>query len=405
MYDTKYGLFWKDTGIVLIFLKNPVQLTNDLVKRSCQPIKLEGVVAKGQKTNGKNKDFFALDIGSSSVKVLQLSGKNGQWTIQGIGHSPITRAVVADKSIVDNVGLAAAIEKAVQQAKIKTKHAYAAIPAAQTTSKTITIPANLSVLEQEDFVQLEAQNHIPFPIDEVRMDFEVLDKSKAGSKTAGSDETDTILLVATKIDQLQNRVDAITSADIQVDVMDVDQFAIERAMKYIIGQSPLTNVEDPIEVVIDLGHEFTVLHVLHEGRAIYNREQNFGMKQLTDEVGRRFGLSMEQTQIGISKKQLPEEFQKDILPSFRSEVAGQVNRLIQFFFAGTSFNRVHRIWVLGGGAALDGLAEEISEVTGVPTRIVNPLEHLNTSKNVDTQYIHDMGSAFLTAFGLAIRED
>ena len=129
------------------------------------------------------------------------------------------------------------------------------------------------------------------------------------------------------------------------------------------------------------------------------------MKQLSDEVARRYGLSAEDAQKALAASTVPEGFADEILPQFRSEAANQVNRMIQFFFAATSFNRVHRVWLAGGGGNLIGLADEITQMTGVPAKVANPFEHARVGKGVDVEYLKSMGPSFLTAFGLAMRGD
>lgn len=349
-------------------------------------------------------DTFALDIGSSSVKVLQLARQGANWIIVGAGHSPINRSVVADKSIVDAEALGVAIDAALKNAGIRSRTAITSMPAAQTTSKVVTMPKGLNELEQENYMILEAPNHIPFSMDEVRMDFEILGENENDPNTYD------VLLVATKLEHFQARVDACMAAGIEVEVMDMDELAIERAMRYVVHKNPLpSSTIDPIEVLVDIGHEFTVLHVLKNGRSIYSREQNFGMKQLTDEVSRRFGLSNADAQLAMAqgeKSNLPAEYVSEVLPQFRMEVANQINRLIQFFFAATSYNRVNRIWISGGGGGLSDVAKEVTDVTGVKTSVINPLAFADVAASqVPASYIHTMGSSFLTSFGLAIRED
>lgn len=359
---------------------------------------LEKYVKKTKK-NSKNQDFFALDIGASAVRVLQIIKKGGQWVVMGAGQAPITRNVVADKSILDTTALAKAIDMATKSARIKSKNVYASMPSSQATIETINIPADLDEMEREDYVSVEASNHIPFPVEDVRMDFDVIGKSEA------DDELLEVMLVAAKSDHFQMMVDSIREADLNVEVMDVDELAIERAMGFIIDKHPIPNTNDPLEVVIDLGHEFTTIHVLNDGKSIYNREQQFGMKQLIDEISRKFEVSTPEAIQGIRNANLGDEFKNEMLPQFRNDVAGQINRLIQFFFAATSYNRVHRIWVCGGGAGLPGVAEEVAELTGVQTRILNPLSDVQINKGVDLNYVKHNGSSFLSAFGLAIRED
>ena len=363
------------------------------------------------KKTGKTKDFFALDIGSSSVKVIQLqahgSGSRRAWTVTGLGQAPINRSIVSDKNVVNAEGLGQAIEAALRAAGIRSKTAWTTLPKSQAVSKVFSIPSGLSVLEQEDQVALEAANHIPFPLDTVSYDHEILGLAKDPATGATNSEALDVLFVAAKAENVENLSNALTESGYEIEVLDVDDLAVERGMRWLISQTPLGGVEDPIEAVIDLGHEVAIIHVLQDGRTIYSREQPFGMKHLTDEAGKRYGLSAEKVEAALAQEggrggDVPEDFESEVVAPFRSEVANTVNRMIQYFFASTSYNRVHRIWLVGGGAGLNGVVQEVADATGVPTRVANPFEHLNTGGGISAQDVHRWGPAYLQVFGLAI---
>lgn len=348
----------------------------------------------GPKT-AKADEFFAIDVGASTVKVLQLRRKAEQWSVVGLGTSPINRAIMADKALQDAGKLANAISEAVENAKIKIKTAYTALPASQTISKTFNIPGGMSVIEEEDFVQLEAQNHIPERADQLRLDYEIVG--------AGENDTAKVHLVATKIDQFDMLVNAVTTAGFDLKVMDVDNLAIIRAINHLIKTNPLSNVEEPNEILVDLGHEFTNIFALRQGRCIFTREQSFGMKQLVEEISRFAGISIQEAETALVHE--GDANLQQIMAQFRSETANQVNRLIQLFFADSSHNRVHRIWLSGGGSVMHGLPQEVAEMTGVPTHKADPLAGFELPKHLDPIFVQRISPTFLTAFGLAIRED
>ena len=361
------------------------------------------------KKTGKTKDFFALDIGSSSVKVIQLQaqghGTKRSWTVIGLGQAPINRSIVSDKTIVNAEGLRNAIEAALKAAGIRSKTAWTLLPKSQAVSKIFAIPSGLNVLEQEDQVALEAVNHIPFSLDSVSYDHEILGYAKDPGTGAINNEAVDVLFVAAKTENVDSLSTALNEGGYEIEVLDVDDLAVERGMRWLIQQSPLGGVEDPIEAVIDLGHEVAVIHVIHNGRTIYTREQPFGMKHLTDEASKRYGMTAEKVEAALSEgdsRNLPEGFDSVVVAPFRAEAASTVNRMIQFFFASTSYNRVHRIWLLGGGASLSGIVQEVADATGVPTRVANPFEHVNTTSGISAQDIQKWGPAYLQAFGLAI---
>lgn len=361
---------------------------------------------------GKTKEVFALDIGSSSVKVIQLipsgTGKRRTWTLVGIGQAPINRSVVADKTVVNAEGLGQAISTALKNAGIRSKHVWTALPKAQSVSKIFPIPAGLGVLEQEDQVAVEASNHIEFPLDAVRYDHEILGPARNPETGEASTEAVDVLFVAAKTENVDTLVGALSASNLEVELLDIDELAIERGIRWMIEQNPMEAVEDPIEAVIDLGHEVTVIHVLQNGRVSYSREQSFGMKHLTEEASRRYGLTADKVEDILAGRQLedpsivPENFEEEVIVPFRSEVANTVNRMIQFFFASTSFNRVHRIWLLGGGASLNGVVQAVADATGVTTRVANPFEHVQVAGKIDHEDMQRLGPTFLQAFGLAI---
>lgn len=363
---------------------------------------------------GKTKEVFALDIGSSSVKVIQLipngTGKRRTWTLKGLGQAPINRSVVTDKTVANAEALGQAIGVALKNAGIRSKTVWTTLPKAQAVSKIFSIPSGLGVLEQEDQVAVEAVNHIPFSLDTVRYDHEILGPARDASSGEISSDAVEVLFVAAKSENVDTLVGALGESNFEVELLDVDELAIERGMRWMIEQTPLSGLEDPIEAVIDLGHEVTVIHVLQNGRSIYSREQSFGMKHLTEEASRRYGLSAEKVEAALSGHHeeeqivLPDNFEAEVVVPFRTEVANTVNRMIQFFFASTSFNRVHRIWLSGGGAGLAGVVQEVADATGVPTRLANPFEHVHVqvSGKLAEQDLQRLGPAFLQAFGLAI---
>jgi len=372
----------------LIFSENRLQLYNRLWWET-------RVGLFGSKT-AKTDDFFSIDVGASSVKVLQLRRRGDQWSIIGMGMSPLNRSIVADKNLVDVQKLADAVSLAVENARIKAKTAYTALPSSQTIAKTFNIPDGLSVIEQEDQVQLEAQNHIPESPDQLRMDYEIVG--------VGENNTLKVYLVATKIDQFQMLVDAIGMAGFDLKVVDVDNLAMVRAINHLIARNPLANVEAPNEILIDLGHEFTNIFAIHQGRCIFTREQNLGMKALVEEISRYAGISTTEAE-NVLAQGSPAENLQQVMAQFRSETANEINRMIQHFFADSSMNRVHRIWLSGGGSVMQGLVQEVAEMTGVPTYKAEPFGGFELPKHLDPLFVQKMGPTFLTAFGLAIRED
>jgi type IV pilus assembly protein PilM len=244
-------------------------------------------------------------------------------------------------------------------------------------------------------VELEAVNYIPYPIEEVNLDFEVL------GAIPNNPEMVQVLLAASRSENVELRQSALELGGLVARVMDVEAFAVENAFALVASELPVAS--DGVVALVDIGATMTTLNVLRGGRSLYSREQVFGGKQLTDEVMRRYGLSYEEA--GLAKRQggLPESYQAEVLEPFKEAMVQQVSRLLQFFYAGSEFNRVDQIVLAGGNAAIPGIAQMVEEQLGVPTLVANPLAHMTLGPRVQAHALAQDAPALMIACGLALR--
>jgi len=249
--------------------------------------------------------------------------------------------------------------------------------------------------ELEDQVQVEAANYIPYPIDEVSLDFEVL------GPVPNNPEMIQVLLAASRTENVEIRQTALELGGLTARVVDVEAFAMENAFKLVSDQ--LSVPRDAVVALVDVGATMTTLNVLRNQRSIYTREQIFGGKQLTDEVMRRYGLSYDEA--GQAKRQggLPESYEIEVLEPFKEAMVQQVSRLLQFFYAGSDFNRVDQIVLAGGCASINGIAQLVEEQIGVPTVMANPLANMSLGPKVQAHALAQDAPALMIACGLALR--
>jgi type IV pilus assembly protein PilM len=257
------------------------------------------------------------------------------------------------------------------------------------------MPADLDEDDMESQVELEAVNYIPYPIEEVNLDFEVL------GPMPGNAEMVQVLLAASRTENVDARVAALELGGLTAKVMDVEAFAIENAFSLLADT--LTAPRDGIIALVDTGATMTTLNILRGGRSLYSREQVFGGKQLTDEVMRRYGLSYEEA--GLAKRQggLPESYDIEVLEPFKEAMVQQVSRLLQFFYAGSEFNRVDQIVLAGGCASIPGIGAMVEEQLGVPTVVANPLAQMTLGPRVQAHALNQDAPALMIACGLALR--
>jgi type IV pilus assembly protein PilM len=343
----------------------------------------------------KAPPLVGIDISSTAVKLLQLSQVGNRYRIESYAVEPLPPNAVVEKNIVEVEAVGEAIRRAVQRSGIKTRFAAAAVAGSAIITKVLPMQADLSEDDLEGQIQAEANQYIPYPLEEVSLDFEVLGPVKDNPEMVN------IMLAASRTENVEMRSAALSLGGLTAKVIDVEAFAMENAFRLIADQMPAGR--DGLVAIIDIGATMTTLNVLRNQRSIYTREQVFGGKQLTDEVMRRYGLSYEEA--GLAKRQggLPESYEIEVLEPFKEAMTQQVSRLLQFFFAGSEHNRVDQIVLAGGCASIAGVKEMVEEQIGVPTVIASPVSAMTLSPKVQAQALQADAPALMIACGLAMR--
>ena len=343
----------------------------------------------------KAPPLVGIDISSTAVKLLQLSQVGNRYRIESYAVEPLPPNAVVEKNIVEVEAVGEAIRRAVQRSGIKTRFAAAAVAGSAIITKVLPMQADLSEDDLESQIQAEANQYIPYPLEEVSLDFEILGPVKDNPEMVN------IMLAASRTENVEMRAAALSLGGLTAKVIDVEAFAMENAFRLIADQMPAGR--DGLVAIIDIGATMTTLNVLRNQRSIYTREQVFGGKQLTDEVMRRYGLSYEEA--GLAKRQggLPESYEIEVLEPFKEAMTQQVSRLLQFFFAGSEHNRVDQIVLAGGCASIAGVKEMVEEQIGVPTVIASPVSAMTLSPKVQAQALQADAPALMIACGLAMR--
>ncbi len=345
--------------------------------------------------SAKAPALIGVDISSTAVKLLQLTQTGTRYRVEHYAVEPLPPNAVVEKNIVEVEAVGEAIRRALARSGARTKFAAAAVAGSAVITKMIPMPADLSEEDLESQIQVEANQYIPYPIEEVSLDFEVLGPVK------DNPEMMNVLLAASRTENVDLRVAALDLGGLGVKVVDVEAFAMENAFKLIADQLAVS--KDAVIAVVDVGATMTTLIVLKNQRTIYSREQVFGGKQLTDEVMRRYGLSYEEA--GLAKRQggLPESYEIEVLEPFKEAMVQQISRLLQFFFAGSEYSKVDQVVLAGGCASIPGVAEMVEEQLGVPAVVANPLANMSLSSRVQAQTLAQDAPALMIACGLALR--
>ncbi|PCJ36817.1 MAG: pilus assembly protein PilM [Cellvibrionales bacterium] len=343
----------------------------------------------------QTKPVLGIDITSSTVKLLELSRVGERYRVESYLVRPLPQSTVVEKNINDVGALEETIRKVVALAKPKTLDAAVSVAGSAVITKVIEMPADLSEQGMESQLSLEADQYIPYPLDEVALDYEVI-----GLSEVNSDQVD-VLLAACRRENVDLRVEALSAAGLTPKIVDVEVFAIERAFNLITEQ--LDSVGEQVVAIADIGATMLTLSVLVEGKTLYTREQLFGGRQVTEEIQRRYGLSFEEA--GQAKKQggLPEDYEAEIIEPFKEALIQQISRSLQFFFSSSQYNYIDQLVLAGGVAATEGLRGDVEEKLGLPTIIANPFANMAVGSKVDAVALAMDAPAMMIAAGLALR--
>ena len=345
--------------------------------------------------NRKQTPLLGLDISSTTVKLLELSRSGDKYRVESYAVTSLPQDAVVEKAINDIEAVANAIRSVIAQSRSKIATVAAAVPGSAVITKRVEMPAGISEDDMETQLTLEADQYIPYPLEEVALDFEVQ------GPVPDRDSMVDVLLAACRRETIDARVESIEGAGLTPKVMDVEAFAMERS--YALVRQNLELAEDAIVAVVDIGATMTTLSVLQNGDTIYTREQLFGGKQLTDEIMRRYGLPLEEA--GLAKKQggLPDDYEPELLNPFRDAVVQQVTRSLQLFFSSSQYNDVDYIVMAGGVSYMEGLSDLVQVQLGTPTAVANPFAEMAISSRVNAVALASDAPAMMIACGLALR--
>jgi type IV pilus assembly protein PilM len=344
--------------------------------------------------------LVGLDISSTSIKLIELSQTTDPTTalfcVESYAIEPLPANAVVEKKIADIQAVGQTIRKAVASSGTKARNAAAAVSGSAVITKTIAMSATLSDAEMETQIQLEADQYIPYPLEEVNIDFDVLGPSDSGGNMVD------VLLAASRQENVDDRVAALEIGGLNATIVDIEAYAMESASALLLGAREGNRVDQTLAVA-DVGATTTTLHVLHDGQIIYTREQNFGGLQLIEEVQRRYGMSRDQALRQVIEGGLPESYPDQILSPFKEALAQQISRALQFFYSASTLNRVDQVILAGGSARISNIDALVEERLGIETIVANPFTYMSVSPKVRAPALNRDAPALMIALGLALR--
>ncbi|MEQ1525813.1 MAG: pilus assembly protein PilM [Gallionella sp.] len=342
--------------------------------------------------------LVGVDISASSVKMVELSlaPKKGGYVVERYAIEPLPKGAVSDGNINNLEAVSESMQRAWRRLGTRIKSISLALPAATVITKKILLPAGMRDEDLEYQVESEANQYIPFALDEVNLDFQVL-----GPALGNAEEVE-VLLAASRKANVEDRVAAAQSSGLKTVVMDVEPFAAEAAFEQISVQLP-DGAVDKCVALIDIGSVVMSVNVLRNGQSIYARDQQVGGDQLTQQIQSTFGLSAEEAEAGKRNGGLPENYENDVLEPFRETIVAEITRALQFFYASSQYNEVDFIVLAGGCAVLSRLDDAVATRTQVSTMVANPFASMTLSSRIKPKQLQTDAPALIIACGLAMR--
>lgn len=341
--------------------------------------------------------LLGLDISSSSVKLVELNrDKAGQVTLERCAIEPLEQGWIVDGSIEKFDEVVEAVRRAVRKSGTRTKHVAMALPSSALITKRITLPGDLSEQEMEIQVESEANQYIPFSLDEVSLDFCIVGPS------AGSAGDVDVLIAAARKEKVQDRQGVAEAAGLTPVIIDVESFASRLAIGRLLGNLPNQGV-DSIVALFEVGAHSTSMQVIRNDELLYERDQAFGGAQLTQLIVRQYGFTQDEAEAKKRSGELPPDYASGVLQPFVESMAQEISRAIQFFFTSTPYNRVDYIMLAGGSSALPGLTEAVTRQCAFACTLVNPFADMRIGGGVRDKKVLREAPAYLTASGLAMR--
>jgi type IV pilus assembly protein PilM len=341
--------------------------------------------------------MIGLDISSSSVKLVELGQSgSGEYVLERLGAESFGKGWIAEGQIEKFDQVAEVVRRVVARSGTNTRQVVLAMPQSAVITKKIVLPAGLSEEALDIQVEAEANQYIPFSLDEVCLDYCVLGPSPT---SAGDVE---VLIAASRKDKVQDRQGLAEAAGLHPVVLDIESHASRMAMGRVVAGLP-NEGKDALVALFEIGADTATLKVLRDDEMLYDRDQAFGGSQLTQLISRQYGFSYEEAEQKKLAADLPDDYEATLLAPFVDNLSQEIGRALQYFFTSTPNTKVHYVMLAGGTASLPGLKERVTELTGFASMVVNPFENMRLGSTVRESKLRREAPSYLTACGLAMR--
>ena len=341
----------------------------------------------------KSKPLIGIDIGSSSVKLVELSMSSKMPRLAAWAVEPMPNGAITENTISNPKDVADAVSRALVKSGSKANEAAIAISSSHAITKILSMPKGMREYEIEEQVSIEALHFIPYPIEEVNLDFEVI-----GSSGTDPENEDDVLLVACRKTIVDEYVDLLEELQLTPKIVDIDTYALERIYR---SADPFATSGEELTAIFDIGAVTTHMTVVDQERVLYTRHQSFGSKQLLQLVRKEYGVGAEEAEGLIVSSKPPADYYESVLMPFAKMVSQEISRALQFFYSSSMHSKVDNILLTGGCASLQGLNDEVENEIDFRTKVLDPFSAITTIG--DREMLERSSKLLTVATGLALR--
>lgn len=351
--------------------------------------------------------FLGVDISPSAVKVMEISRKGKRLQIEACAIESLPEGIFEDYKPNDIEQVATALKQAVKNSGTRLRKAAVAMPTAGVIMRTVAMPSEYDETAIEDTMEVDAAQYIPFPIDDIYMDFE-----PRGASRTGRDYQD-VMLVAARRELVDLRREVLEEAGLKCIIVDVETYALENAFRllsselYFAGDDltdeNITRLNTIHTAMVDVGAQVSSLYVLQGDRVVFNRDQPIGCAVLTQAIADTYDMSRDQALLAQRSSDLPADYEAAVLGPFRQSVAEQISSALQFYYSSGNYSSIDSIVLVGGGGMIEGLDRVLSDRVGVPATVCNPFSTFTTAKRVNRHGLMRDAPLYGIACGLAMR--
>ena len=344
---------------------------------------------------GRKSKIVGLDIGSHAVKLAQIAERGKDLVLEKFGIKYLSPEAIVDGAVMDRSQVAGVITELLQELQIKSKDVAIGVSGNSVIVKRISLP-EMGEDELRESINWEAEQYIPFAIDEVNLDFQIL----GPTQREGANTMD-VVLVAAKKDKINDYVSLVTETGLNPMIMDVDAFALENMFEvnYEIESGR-------VDALINIGATVMNINILRDGLSVFTRDSSMGGNHYTESLQKEFGIGFEaaeQLKKGEDAGGVDQAKAQAIINAVSEDIAAEAARSVDFFRATTGIENVDRVILSGGSSMVEGFVDVLAERVGVQAELANPFRNISLDAKIDAEMAQKIAPAAAVVVGLALR--